>query len=411
QNPTHTYIAPGTYTVRLTVTDENNLNGYKEDDVTVEEYTETGPAASFSFSANFLEVTFTDISAQGNGDIITWAWDFGDGYTSTEQNPVHTYAEDGTYSVSLTVTDENSLVDTYTSAIVVSAMPTFISLAPGYMSINLDINVEPTGELILHAIEKGAKHILLGIGGSATNDCGMGMAAALGYSFLDANGQKLKPIGANLTQVETIDVSNVQEKLKNIKFSIACDVQNPLYGNEGAAFVYAEQKGASIENILQLDRGLQHFANILQQQFGVDCQQINGAGAAGGVGAGSIVFLNGNLVSGIELIKNISNFDEVIQDADWLITGEGKLDEQTFYGKTIQGVINSAKQNNIPVAAFCGAISLNIEQQQKMGLTYCTSILKTISSLQEAINYSEENLIHSVYNFANLIKFRKKLSD
>jgi glycerate kinase len=268
-----------------------------------------------------------------------------------------------------------------------------------------------TGELILHAIEKGAKHILLGIGGSATNDCGMGMAAALGYSFLDANGQKLKPIGANLTQVETIDVSNVQEKLKNIKFSIACDVQNPLYGNEGAAFVYAEQKGASIENILQLDRGLQHFANILQQQFGVDCQQINGAGAAGGVGAGSIVFLNGNLVSGIELIKNISNFDEVIQDADWLITGEGKLDEQTFYGKTIQGVINSAKQNNIPVAAFCGAISLNIEQQQKMGLTYCTSILKTISSLQEAINYSEENLIHSVYNFANLIKFRKKLSD
>lgn len=268
-----------------------------------------------------------------------------------------------------------------------------------------------TGELILHAIEKGAKHILLGIGGSATNDSGMGMAAALGYSFLDANGQKLKPIGANLTQVETIDVSNVQEKLKNIKFSIACDVQNPLYGNEGAAFVYAEQKGASIENILQLDRGLQHFANILQQQFGVDCQQINGAGAAGGVGAGSIVFLNGNLVSGIELIKNISNFDEVIQDADWLITGEGKLDEQTFYGKTIQGVINSAKQNNIPVAAFCGAISLNIEQQQKMGLTYCTSILKTISSLQEAINYSEENLIHSVYNFANLIKFRKKLSD
>ena len=268
-----------------------------------------------------------------------------------------------------------------------------------------------TGELILHAIEKGAKHILLGIGGSATNDCGMGMPAALGYSFLDANGQKLKPIGANLTQVETIDVSNVQEKLKNIKFSIACDVQNALYGNEGAAFVYAEQKGASIENILQLDRGLQHFANILQQQFGVDCQQINGAGAAGGVGAGSIVFLNGNLVSGIELIKNISNFDEVIQDADWLITGEGKLDEQTFYGKTIQGVINSAKQNNIPVAAFCGAISLNIEQQQKMGLTYCTSILKTISSLQEAINYSEENLIHSVYNFANLIKFRKKLSD
>ncbi|SHI97916.1 glycerate kinase [Mesonia phycicola] len=264
-----------------------------------------------------------------------------------------------------------------------------------------------TGELILNAIEKGAKHILLGIGGSATNDCGMGMAAALGYSFLDASGQKLKPIGANLSQVETIDISNVHEKLKNIKFSIACDVQNPLYGNEGAAFVYAEQKGASVEDILQLDKGLQHFASILQQQFGVDCQQINGAGAAGGIGAGSVVFLNGNLVSGIELIKNISNFDEVIQDADWLITGEGKLDEQTFYGKTIQGVINSAEQYNIPVAAFCGAISLSIEQQQKMGLTYCTSILKSISTLNEAIEASEKNLIFSAYNLAQLIYLKK----
>ena len=146
---TYTYASPGTYTVSLTVTDENNLTSSKETDVTVEEYTETGPAASFSFSANFLEVTFTDISAAGNGEIITWSWDFGDGSTSTEQNPIHTYEEDGTYSVSLTVTDENSLVDTYTGSIVVSATATFISLAPGYMSINLDINLEPTGELIL----------------------------------------------------------------------------------------------------------------------------------------------------------------------------------------------------------------------------------------------------------------------
>ena len=146
---TYTYASPGTYTVSLTVTDENNLTSSKETDVTVEEYTETGPAASFSFSANFLEVTFTDISAAGNGEIITWSWDFGDGSTSTEQNPIHTFEEDGTYSVSLTVTDENSLVDTYTGSIVVSATATFISLAPEYMSINLDINVEHTGELIL----------------------------------------------------------------------------------------------------------------------------------------------------------------------------------------------------------------------------------------------------------------------
>ena len=149
QNPTHTYTAPGTYTVKLTVTDENNLTSFKEEDATLEDYTEAGPAASFSFSANFLEVTFTDISAEGNGAINTWAWDFGDGSTSTEQNPVHAYAEDGTYSVSLTVTDENNLFDTYTGVIVVSATATFVSLAPGDISINLDINFEPVGELIL----------------------------------------------------------------------------------------------------------------------------------------------------------------------------------------------------------------------------------------------------------------------
>ena len=149
QNPTHTYTAPGTYTVKLTVTDENNLTSFKEEDATLEDYTEAGPAASFSFSANFLEVTFTDISAEGNGTINTWAWDFGDGSTSTEQNPVHAYAEDGTYSVSLTVTDENNLFDTYTGVIVVSATATFVSLAPGDISINLDINFEPVGELIL----------------------------------------------------------------------------------------------------------------------------------------------------------------------------------------------------------------------------------------------------------------------
>lgn len=261
-----------------------------------------------------------------------------------------------------------------------------------------------TGELIKDAIAKGAKHIILGIGGSATNDCGMGMAAALGYLFLDASGQKLKPIGANLSQVETIDTSNMHEKLKNIKFSIACDVQNPLYGNEGAAFVYAEQKGASVEEILELDRGLQHFANVLQQQFGVDCQQISGAGAAGGMGAAGSVLLNGKLISGINLMKSISNFEEVIKDTDYIITGEGHLDKQTFYGKTIQGIMNSAKANKIPVAAFCGAVSLDIETQQKIGLTYCTSILKNICTLEEAMNNASANLTYAVYNFANSIK-------
>ena len=152
QNPTHTYTSAATYTVRLTVIDMNDLTAYKEDGVIVEEYTEAGPAASFSYSTNFLEVSFTDISVEGDGVIDTWGWDFGDGSTSTEQNPVHTYAEDGTYSVILTVTDENGLADSYTRGIVVSAsatINTILSLSPDSLSINLDINIESVGELTL----------------------------------------------------------------------------------------------------------------------------------------------------------------------------------------------------------------------------------------------------------------------
>jgi glycerate kinase len=261
-----------------------------------------------------------------------------------------------------------------------------------------------TGELIVDALKKGAKEIILGIGGSATNDAGMGMATALGFAFLDENDSPLLPIGSNLIKVEKIDTAKVDPKLKNVKVKIACDVTNPFYGNNGAAHIYAEQKGASKEDIALLDNGLKKFAKILNNQYNVNVQKIVGSGAAGGIGGGASVFLNATLTSGIELIKEMVGFDTKIENADWIITGEGKLDGQTLSGKTINGVLSSAKEKNIPVAALCGWVDLSIDDQNKLGLHYTTSILWGLSNLEEAIQNSYQNLIKSAYNYANLLK-------
>eukprot|EP01093_Parvamoeba_rugata_P003135 TRINITY_DN1411_c0_g1_i1.p2 TRINITY_DN1411_c0_g1~~TRINITY_DN1411_c0_g1_i1.p2 ORF type:complete len:375 (-),score=95.23 TRINITY_DN1411_c0_g1_i1:836-1960(-) len=261
-----------------------------------------------------------------------------------------------------------------------------------------------TGELIYDALEKGAEEIILGIGGSATNDGGMGMANALGYQFLDEYGKELAPIGQNLSRVKSIDDSNKHVRLKKVKIKVACDVTNPFYGLNGAAYIYAAQKGASENEIIVLNNGLHNLAEVIKSNYNIDLQKINGAGAAGGVGGGALTFLDGELISGINLIKELADFDATIDGADWIITGEGQLDEQTLSGKTIDGVITSAKLRNIPVAALCGSVSISVNQQNKFGLTYVSSIVRGISTLQEAMNNSHENLVNATYNFASLLK-------
>ncbi len=261
-----------------------------------------------------------------------------------------------------------------------------------------------TGELLLDALDKGARKIILGIGGSATNDAGMGMATVLGYRFLDTHGKELEPIGSNLEQVAEIDTSSVDPRIRTVTIRVACDVSNPFYGKDGAAYVYAAQKGATDKEIVQLDQGLRNFASVLKRTFKVEIQEIPGSGAAGGMGAAAVVFLHAELKSGINLVKELAGFEEEIRDADWIITGEGKLDEQTLAGKTISGVVTSAKKFNIPVAAFCGALGISIKHQEAIGLTYAVSILQDTGGLQEALLSSEQNLVHAVYNWANLLR-------
>ena len=251
-----------------------------------------------------------------------------------------------------------------------------------------------TGELIVDALNRGTLKIILGIGGSATNNCGIGMASALGYQFIDKNNKALKPIGANLSSVKTIDMTHVDSRLSDVSFKIACDVTNPLYGKHGAAHIYASQKGASKKDINMLDKGLEDFSNILNTVFNVDVQQIKGGGAAGGMGVASKVFLNGELESGIHLIKKLANFETQIEGADWIITGEGKLDAQTFSGKTIKGVMDSAKEKGIKVAAFCGAIDLDANAIKVFGIDYVDMVGNYAKNKEDAMakgyNYVKE---------------------
>jgi len=260
-----------------------------------------------------------------------------------------------------------------------------------------------TGELILDAVNRGAKTIIMGIGGSATNDCGIGMAKALGYKFEDENGIELSPIGKNLSHIKSINVTNVISNLKSITFKVACDVTNPLFGSNGAAFVYGPQKGASKNEITLLDNGLQHISELFSAIFNYDVQNIEGSGAAGGMGAGAIVFLNAELQSGINLIKDLIDFDKKIKGADWIITGEGKLDVQTLSGKTINGVIESAKKQNIEVAAFCGSISLQKQSLYEYGISYSASVIDEAISLADAMKNVHLYLTNISIEFSNKI--------
>ncbi|MEC3906595.1 glycerate kinase [Tamlana sp. 2201CG12-4] len=261
-----------------------------------------------------------------------------------------------------------------------------------------------TGEMIIDAINRGASKIILGIGGSATNDCGVGMATALGYRFLDKHNNEVLPVGANLSKIESIDVSNVHPELFNVSFRIACDVTNPLFGEHGAACVYAAQKGASPEDIKLLDEGLEAFSEVINAVFNIDVQAVPGAGAAGGMGIASKVFLKGVLEPGVQLIKHLAQFDSKLENADWIITGEGKLDSQTLSGKTIEGVANSARIKNIKVAAFCGMIDLDEKALKAFGIEYSDAVLNHSKDLEDAMKNGYDYLKRMAFNFVKEVR-------
>lgn len=233
-----------------------------------------------------------------------------------------------------------------------------------------------TGELIRAALDQGVKEILIGIGGSATNDGGMGMARVLGIRFLDARSRELADNGGALTKLSRIDTSGLDSRLKDVAVSIACDVNNPLFGPRGAARVYGPQKGAAPAMVKQLDCGLRRLAAVIQNSLGVDVAKLPGAGAAGGLGAGLVAFLGGRMSSGAELVARVIGLEKRLADFDLVITGEGRLDGQTAFGKAPAGVAKVARRLGIPVIAICGSLGPDVGNVRAMGIEACFSALE-----------------------------------
>ncbi|ADG71230.1 glycerate kinase family protein [Brachyspira murdochii] len=244
-----------------------------------------------------------------------------------------------------------------------------------------------TGELIKDALNNNIKEILIGIGGSATNDCGIGMANALGYRFLDKNNNELEAYAENMIKVKYIDDSNVDKRIFDIKISAACDVKNPLYGENGATAVYGKQKGVTKESFDILDNGLKNIASVVKEKFNKEIDYIEGAGAAGGLGGGLLAFCNAELKSGIDAVLDIIDFEDHIKDASLIITGEGAIDGQTKKGKVPVGVARRA--NNIPVIAIVGDIRDGAETVYDLGITSIMPALKRAMPLDEAIKNSK----------------------
>lgn len=213
-----------------------------------------------------------------------------------------------------------------------------------------------TGELIRDALEKGCREFIVGIGGSATNDAGTGMLQALGFQFLDRNGKVLGQGGEILEKVAHICTQHVHQSLKNAHFIVACDVQNPFYGPNGAAAVYARQKGADDTMIEELDRGMRSFAQVILKKTGKDISTIPGSGAAGGMGGGMLALLNAELRSGADLLLELSRFESIIKNADLIITGEGRIDHQSLMGKIPGKILEIGKRKGIPVIAIAGCV-------------------------------------------------------
>ena len=245
-----------------------------------------------------------------------------------------------------------------------------------------------TGELIQDAIKKGFKNINLFIGGSATNDGAIGIAHALGYRFYDTLGNPLSPVGKNLIKIDTIDSRRVTSNLKDFNIEVFCDVNNLMYGSEGASFIYAAQKGATQSQVKLLDEGLKNLVAKLTENDYKNISDIPGSGAAGGVGGGSIAFLDAKLVSGINKIIEVVQLEKLINNCDLIITGEGKLDSQTNKGKVISGICKIAKKYHKPVIAVCGYEEKNISN--KLGIKKVFAIRDRANSLNDSINNAGE---------------------
>lgn len=262
------------------------------------------------------------------------------------------------------------------------------------------------GQLILDALARGCKRLVIGLGGSATNDLGMGAAAAIGVEFLNQEGRAFIPTGNCLDQIKSIDLSKARAVLQGVAITAICDINNPLYGPQGAAFVFSPQKGADQAMVRILDDQLRAAAAMIRTSLGLGIDEIPGAGAAGGMGAGMIAFFNAKLEMGIEVLLDTVQFDSMLAGADLVITGEGKVDEQTLAGKVVFGVAGRAKKRGVPVLLIAGSLPDDDQAIYESGVTAMFSINRKAEDFSISRHKSRENLsktIDSIMRFIRMI--------
>ena len=261
-----------------------------------------------------------------------------------------------------------------------------------------------TGELIRHALEHGYRDIAIAIGGSATNDGGMGCARALGIRFLDSEGNELEGCGKDLIKVAHIDMSGLCEELKNAVITVMCDVTNPLCGKDGATYTFGRQKGATPEIQQELEAGMCNYRDVIKREFGIDCDTVTGAGAAGGLGAALKVFLNGEMKSGVETVLDLIRFDERLEGVDLVVTGEGRTDWQSCFGKVMQGVGEHCAAKNVPAVGLSGSLGKDAMDICRHGIRSLMTTVNAPMMLQEALDREDELYLEGAVRMFRFIK-------
>lgn len=259
------------------------------------------------------------------------------------------------------------------------------------------------GEMMLNAVKRGCKKIIMCLGGSSTNDFGAGAAAAVGVEFYNAEGEAFVPVGGTLKDVERIEMSGKSRLFKDIEILTMCDIDNPLCGEKGAAFVFAPQKGADEKQVRLLDDGLRHMAEVVKKDLNSDVKNIPGAGAAGGMGAGMVAFFGSRLQSGIETVLDTVKFEKRADGADFVFTGEGKLDSQSVRGKVVSGVAKRAKNKNVPVIVVAGGYEAGIEEIYEIGVKAVFATNPLPLDFEKIRHKSEENLAVTVENILRIL--------
>jgi glycerate 2-kinase len=294
-----------------------------------------------------------------------------------------------------------------TTAVIEMAAASGIHLVPTEKRNPLVTTTRGTGELITAALDYGVNHIIIGIGGSATNDGGAGMVKALGARLLNVDGMEIGEGGGSLSHLASIHLSEFDPRLADTIIEVACDVDNPLTGEKGAAAIFGPQKGATPEMVTLLDRNLRHYAAIIEQDLGKRIHDVPGAGAAGGLGGGLLAFLPSELKQGVEIVIEATGLSKIVEDADLVITGEGKIDGQTIFGKTPVGVAKTAKKFGVSVVGIAGNLSKDSHVVHKYGIDAIFSVVPGVISLEDALTHAGEYVERTAANIAAIWKMNE----